>query len=142
MGRLIVAMLLRRRSIGRILDVMEQAGEGAMSYVKKATGDADFRGPLDVTKAATVVLDSRDTVIGWSPQAQELLGYPPGEIMGRPVGAFLSPAAGSPSGERGEGDTVAPFPERNLHEAVHRDGHRLQLVTAVCRLSGPGAADR
>ncbi|MFJ7088279.1 SpoIIE family protein phosphatase [Streptomyces griseus] len=51
---------------------------------------ADFRGPLDITRAATMVLDAESTVIGWSPAAAELLGYEPSEILGRPLSAFLS----------------------------------------------------
>ncbi|MBV7243631.1 SpoIIE family protein phosphatase [Streptomyces sp. MW-W600-10] len=51
---------------------------------------ADFRGPLDVTRAATMVLDAESTVIGWSPAAAELLGYAPSEVLGRPLSAFLS----------------------------------------------------
>lgn len=51
---------------------------------------ADFRGPLDITRAATMVLDAESTVIGWSPAAAELLGYEPSEVLGRPLSTFLS----------------------------------------------------
>ncbi|MEU3304105.1 SpoIIE family protein phosphatase [Streptomyces sp. NPDC006678] len=120
-----------------------------MSKVRKASEDADFRGPLDVMSAATFVLDGQDVVIGWSPAAQELLGYPPDEVIGRPVGTFLSSVA-APAAEVWPADLIAagaggeppivPFPEHDLHLAVHRDGHRLYLVTAVCQLSGEGPA--
>ncbi|MEU0395917.1 SpoIIE family protein phosphatase [Streptomyces sp. NPDC006208] len=117
-----------------------------MSYARKATGNVDFRGPLHVTKAATFVLDRQDIVIGCSPVAQELLGYRPTEIIGRPVGTFLAStaasASASASADQTAGQPVPPFPERNVHVAVHRDGHRLQLVTAVCHLSGTGPARR
>ncbi|MFD5427946.1 SpoIIE family protein phosphatase [Streptomyces sp. NPDC127084] len=105
-----------------------------MSYVRKATGDIDFRGPLDVTKAATCVLDAHDTVIGWSPAAGELLGYPTEEIIGRPVATFLESAALADvsAGERRRGACVG----------VHRDGHRVRLVATVCALSGAGPAQR
>ncbi|MGP4087835.1 PAS domain-containing protein, partial [Streptomyces sp. KR55] len=119
-----------------------------MSYARKASGDTDFRGPLDVTKAATFVVDCQDIVIGWSPAAQELLGYRPTEIIGRPVGAYLTStaAADPPSAEPlaaspADAPTLS-FPKRDLQIAVHRDGHRLQLVTAVCHLAGTGAAQR
>ncbi|WP_121746156.1 PAS domain-containing protein, partial [Streptomyces sp. E2N166] len=52
---------------------------------------ADFRGPLDVTRAATVVVDAQGTVIGWSPAAERLLGYQPQEIVGRPLTTLLPP---------------------------------------------------
>ncbi|MFF3327365.1 SpoIIE family protein phosphatase [Streptomyces sp. NPDC002889] len=112
-----------------------------MSYARKATGDADFRGPLDVTKAATFVLDCQDIVIGWSPAAQDLLGYGATEIIGRPVGTFLMSAAEAMSDEQTSGEPGTPLPERDV-SAVHRDGHRLRVVTAVCRLSAAGSAER
>ncbi|MCZ7461818.1 SpoIIE family protein phosphatase [Streptomyces sp. WMMC940] len=126
-----------------------------MNNARKSTEDADFRGPLDVTSAATFVLDERDVVIGWSHAAQELLGYRTDEIIGRPVAVILEPdgtpgpgaaperraAAGRAAGPGGS-PLIPPFPEHDVHAAVHRDGHRMRLVTAVCLLSGTGQAER
>ncbi|MFC5805103.1 SpoIIE family protein phosphatase [Streptomyces formicae] len=109
-----------------------------MTYARRATGDVDLRGPLDVTRAATFVLDGQDVVIGWSPAAQEMLGYRPGDVIGRPAGTFLVPESAAESVTGPE----ARFPQRDVRIAVHRDGHRLRLATAVCRLSGTGPADR
>ena len=118
---------------------------GAMS-AGKAAGNGDFRGPLDVTRAATIVLDSRGTVIGWSPAAQRLLGYRPHEIIGQPLSTFLKPRRPSPGRtravDRSAGPTVSPLEEGDECVAVHRDGHRLLLVTAVCPLSDAGVAER
>ncbi|MCF3128970.1 SpoIIE family protein phosphatase [Streptomyces olivochromogenes] len=122
-----------------------------MSYAGQATRDADFRGPLDVTKAATFVVDGQDMVIGWSPAAQELLGYLPTEIIGRPVDTFLGyeesasptrPTCESASAEQAADASILAYPKRDVHVAVHRDGHRLHLVIAVCHLSGTGALQR
>ncbi|MFG3309356.1 SpoIIE family protein phosphatase [Streptomyces wuyuanensis] len=126
-----------------------------MDNARRATEDADFRGPLDVTSAATFVLDERDVVIGWSSAAQELLGYRTDEIVGRSVAVILMPggapgpgaapdrrAAAGRAAEGAGGALVPPFPEHRVHAAVHRDGHRMQLVTAVCPLSGTGRAER
>ncbi|TFE50679.1 PAS domain S-box protein [Streptomyces sp. ICN441] len=145
---------MRRVSTRRILDLTKPAGEGVMDNARRATEDADFRGPLDVTSAATFVLDEHDAVIGWSPAAQELLGYRTDEIIGRPVAAFLTPggvpapgAAPDPRAAAGRaadapGALVPLFPEHHVHAAVHRDGHRMHLVVAVCPLSGTGRAER
>ncbi|MET8684997.1 SpoIIE family protein phosphatase [Streptomyces sp. NPDC004732] len=97
--------------------------------------EADFRGPLDVTRAATAVVDAQDTVIGWSPAAVRLLGYEAEEIVGRPVAAFLVPgatAAGPP----------LQFQGNEIRVARHRDGRELTVATAVCTLPGAGTAVR
>ncbi|MFD3411748.1 SpoIIE family protein phosphatase [Streptomyces cyaneofuscatus] len=62
-----------------------------MSATRAADAADDFRGPLDIARAATMVLDGRDTVVGWSPAATELLGFGAHEAVGRPLSAFLSP---------------------------------------------------
>ncbi|MEU5326744.1 SpoIIE family protein phosphatase [Streptomyces parvus] len=128
---------------------------------------ADFRGPLDITRAATVVLDAESTVIGWSPAAAGLLGYGPAEALGRPLSAFLSvhPVGGIPSAESAEaeasgapelpgapGTTGVPrtaaagigppsLVGNEIHVAHARDGRELLVATAMCPLPG-GAADR
>ncbi|GAA3116120.1 hypothetical protein GCM10010449_42810 [Streptomyces rectiviolaceus] len=100
---------------------------------------ADFRGPLDVTRAATAVVDAQDTVIGWSPAAERLLGYRPQEIVGRPMATFLAP---------GPTPSVLPLPlppgfqGNEIRVARHRDGRELIVGTAVCPLPGAGTASR
>ncbi|WP_409239492.1 SpoIIE family protein phosphatase [Streptomyces sp. PA5.6] len=96
---------------------------------------ADFRGPLDVTRAATAVVDAHDTVIGWSPAAERLLGYTPGDIVGRPVATFLAPGATS-SGP------PLQFQGNEIRVARHRDGHDVVVATGVCTLPGAGPAVR
>lgn len=114
---------------------------------------ADFRGPLDITRAATVVLDAESTVIGWSPAAAELLGYEPAEALGRPLSAFLSvhPVGGTPPAAAAEAPEVSGTPAtgigppslvgNEIHVAHARDGRELLVATATCPLPG-GAADR
>ncbi|MFH8689435.1 SpoIIE family protein phosphatase [Streptomyces anulatus] len=115
---------------------------------------ADFRGPLDITRAATVVLDAESTVIGWSPAAAELLGYGPSDVLGRPLAAFLSvrPAGGTlpaeASGAAGPGPGPPSLVGNEIHVARTRDGRELLVATATCPLpgaagaSGPGTPDR
>nr|WP_176725588.1 PAS domain-containing protein [Streptomyces sp. Termitarium-T10T-6] len=94
---------------------------------------ADFRGPLDITRAATAVLDAESTVIGWSPAAAELLGYGPAEALGRPLSAFLSvhPVGGrSPRRDRsGRGDRRVRGARNDRGSRNDRHRHR----TAVPR---------
>ncbi|MEV7902843.1 SpoIIE family protein phosphatase [Streptomyces anulatus] len=115
---------------------------------------ADFRGPLDITRAATMVLDAESTVIGWSPAAAELLGYGPSDVLGRPLTAFLSvrPAGGTlpaeASGAAGPGPGPPFLVGNEIHVARTRDGRELLVATATCPLpggagaSGPGTPDR
>ncbi|MFK0263425.1 SpoIIE family protein phosphatase [Streptomyces angustmyceticus] len=94
-----------------------------------AAENADFRGPLDVTRAATAVLDAQDRIIGWSPAAQRLLGYRAEEIIGHPVATLLpaGPAQdphvpeASPSGSR-------------AYTLRHRDGRMLRMAVTTCPL--------
>ncbi|MEC4018657.1 SpoIIE family protein phosphatase [Streptomyces sp. H27-D2] len=106
--------------------------------VWKAAESADFRGPLDVTRAATAVLDARGVVIGWSPAAEELLGFPPDEIVGQPVDTFLPPRT-APLPGPGERPPPAPMSGSEARIARHRDGRELRVATTVCPLADTGA---
>ncbi|MDC7340373.1 SpoIIE family protein phosphatase [Streptomyces lydicus] len=101
-----------------------------------AVESAEFRGPLDVTRAATAVLDAHDVVIGWSPAARQLLGYPPEEVLGRPLRTFL-PAA-EVSGRAGAGrPPEASLSGIEVRTARHRDGRLLEVALTTCRLNMP-----
>ncbi|WP_310715654.1 SpoIIE family protein phosphatase [Streptomyces lydicus] len=97
-----------------------------------AVESAEFRGPLDVTRAATAVLDAQDVVIGWSPAARQLLGYPPEEVLGRPLRTFL-PAAEAGAGRPPE----ASLSGIEVRTARHRDGRLLEVALTSCRLTTP-----
>ncbi|MFI0715900.1 SpoIIE family protein phosphatase [Streptomyces inhibens] len=99
-----------------------------------AAGGADFRGPLDVTRAATAVLDARDVVIGWSPAARRLLGYRPEDIVGRPLETFLpaAEAAGPPAAEQ---LPQTPLIGSEPRTARHQDGRLLRVAITACPLS-------
>ncbi|MGW3622108.1 SpoIIE family protein phosphatase [Streptomyces sp. NPDC000880] len=102
-----------------------------------AAENRGFRGPLDVTRAATAVLDARGTVVGWSPTAQTLLGYLPQEVLGHPIGALVVHSAG---GHRTAADLPgAPFSRRQVLPMRHRDGRTLRVATTVLPLSHTGA---
>ncbi|MFI1167609.1 SpoIIE family protein phosphatase [Streptomyces sp. NPDC020801] len=70
-------------------------------------------------RVGRLMLDDRGGVVEWSPQAQDLLGYPPEEVLGRPVTAMLDLAT---QASRGTGGPVA---------ARHRDGHPLDVRVHV-----------
>ncbi|WP_411145602.1 SpoIIE family protein phosphatase [Streptomyces sp. x-80] len=96
-----------------------------------AAESADFRGPLDVTRAATAVLDAQSLVIGWSPAAEKLLGYAPGDVVGRSTDTFLAPV---PAGTAPPG----PLNGSEARTARHRDGRPLRVAVTVCPLAAAG----
>ncbi|MGH3309164.1 MAG: SpoIIE family protein phosphatase [Streptomyces sp.] len=97
----------------------------------------DFRGPLDVTSAATVLLDSDNVVIGWSEAAEELFGYAPHEILGRSLETLMV-GRSSPEPaliallER----SVGPTWRSEARIARHRDGHPLEVATTIYAMTG------
>ncbi|OEV06857.1 protein phosphatase [Streptomyces nanshensis] len=101
----------------------------------------DLRGPLDVTSAATVLLDSESVVIGWSEAAEDLFGYEPREILGRPLEALIV-------GRTAQEQPFIELLDRPVSAACrseasvarHRDGHRIELATTICSLAGPDGA--
>jgi PAS domain S-box-containing protein len=97
----------------------------------------DFRGPFDVTSAATVLLDSESVVIGWSEAAGELFGYEPREILGRPLETLIVDRAShkQPLIELLD-RSVGPACRSEACIALHRDGHRIEVATTVCSFSG------
>ncbi|MEU6082430.1 SpoIIE family protein phosphatase [Streptomyces sp. NPDC047108] len=111
-----------------------------MSMWNTSNSADDFRGPLDVTRAATAVLDAEDVIIGWSPAAEELLGYTAEEIIGHRVDTLL---VGRPTPEPAFPGFVeppaGPLPPSEPRIARHRDGHVLQVATTVCELENGGS---
>ncbi|MFB6565715.1 SpoIIE family protein phosphatase [Streptomyces noursei] len=103
-----------------------------MNAWNAAATSADFRGPLDVTRAATAVLDARGRVIGWSAAARRLLGYAPEEIIGRPVGTFLPEPEPAPDGPAPGTGALTGIGTRS---ARHADGHRLPVAVTICPLA-------
>ncbi|NUK63471.1 SpoIIE family protein phosphatase [Streptomyces lunaelactis] len=106
---------------------------------------ADFRGPLDITRAATAVLDAQDTIIGWSRAAEDLLGYPQHEIIGKHVDTVLPPRQdpGVPAEpEESAAARGTPLSGSEIRVALHRDGRELLLATAVSDPPGTGTAAR
>ncbi len=101
----------------------------------------DFRGPLDVTSAATVLLDSENTVIGWSEAAEGLFGHSPREILGRPLDALM---VGRSTQEHALIElldrSVGPACRSEARIARHRDGHPMEVATTICSMSGDGAS--
>ncbi|MFG2254269.1 SpoIIE family protein phosphatase [Streptomyces mirabilis] len=89
-------------------------------------GTSELRGQ-STPHDARFLVDEQGAVAEWSTEAQQLLGYPADEVLGRPVKALLSDRAGSASAGFGRhpprrGETLS---------ARHRDGHHLDVRAQV-----------
>ncbi|MEW2625875.1 SpoIIE family protein phosphatase [Streptomyces sp. NPDC048106] len=62
---------------------MSAAGAPATEGGEQARGPVPPGGLLDVLAVASVVLDAEGRIVLWSPQAEELFGYPAAEALGR-----------------------------------------------------------
>ncbi|MFJ2394629.1 SpoIIE family protein phosphatase [Streptomyces sp. NPDC087843] len=101
--------------------------------VWNANDSVYFRGPLDVTRAATAVLDAQGWVVGWSPAAEEMLGYRSDEIVGHPVDTLFAGGRSWQPGLAAWHD--APNVRSNAVDLKHRDGHIVRSATMMSRLS-------
>ncbi|MFJ4525411.1 SpoIIE family protein phosphatase [Streptomyces sp. NPDC088810] len=100
---------------------------------------SDARELFDASTDAAVVLSGRGIVLGWTRGAEDLLGYPAREVVGRPA----APLAAMPE----DPVRIAAIAERcrtgmgwsGLIPVRHRDGHRIEVdlrVSAVFRIGG------
>ncbi|MFI1306220.1 SpoIIE family protein phosphatase [Streptomyces sioyaensis] len=89
------------------------------SPVAPVVGDGRGRGGASsAARTAMVTVDSRGVVVAWSREAENLLGYPRSEVLGRPAVSLLA----------------GPF-EADLPTSVHvrhRDGHRVACQLQLC----------
>lgn len=103
--------------------------------------DVPARQRFDMADAVPLLLDARMAVTSWTADAERLLGYPAGEVLGRPAADLLIP------------EDAARIPDLadRCHEdggwvgllsARHRDGHPLKLMVRVVPLRATGAPVR
>ncbi|WP_170222949.1 SpoIIE family protein phosphatase [Nonomuraea turkmeniaca] len=88
----------------------------------------------DGAPTAVVVIDTEGTVIGWTPAAEELLGYRAAEILNRSGALLLTPERAAAWDARyGDQEHWSGFAE-----ARHRDGTRILVHVEGDRLVTPG----
>ncbi|HEY7726698.1 MAG TPA: PAS domain S-box protein, partial [Anaeromyxobacteraceae bacterium] len=115
---------------------LAQAGERAEQL---AESEARFRLFVEgMHDAAMYMLDAEGRVRSWNLGAQRVIGYHPGEILGRHFRAFLTPedqAAGVP--ERELADAAAQGSIEREAWRVRRDGGRFWAHVTVAALRDP-----
>ncbi|MFL4945962.1 SpoIIE family protein phosphatase [Streptomyces sp. MMS24-I31] len=97
-----------------------------MTKPSSEPGAADLGDPLRVTRAATVVLDGRGQVTGWSPEAEQLLGYQAQEVLGHSIDTLSAQV----EGEGAVGWLTATEHCRTI--TFRHSSGRLLPVAAVC----------
>ncbi|MCW2586219.1 MAG: domain S-box protein, partial [Frankiales bacterium] len=102
-----------------------------------AAGKARLRGILDTTVDAFVAADDQGRITDWNAAATTLLGWTPGEILGRSLAATIVPAR--------DHERLASFfdPRTALAgalelSALHRDGHEVVVELTQGRMQWAG----
>ncbi|RPE39875.1 PAS domain S-box-containing protein [Streptomyces sp. Ag109_O5-1] len=98
--------------------------------------NVDFHSPLDLSKAATAVLDAEGRVCGWGPSARRLLGHPAEDVLGRPAARLL---AGSTE-QRLSALCAAHKPRSTVLDLHCQDGRTLRAAVTFSSLAHWGAA--
>ncbi|WP_327125012.1 SpoIIE family protein phosphatase [Streptomyces sp. NBC_01727] len=83
--------------------------------------------PFALGRGASAVLDDQGTVVGWSARAQELLGYPAKEVIGRAWQDLLVDALDLPAARSVVVDAMRAGGWFGVLPVRHRDGRRVEM---------------
>ncbi|WP_405879735.1 SpoIIE family protein phosphatase [Streptomyces sp. NBC_01384] len=83
--------------------------------------------PFALGRGASAVLDDHGTVVGWSVRAQELLGYPAKEVIGRAWQDLLIDARDLPVARAAAADAMSTGGWFGVLPIRHRDGRRVEM---------------
>ncbi|MEU6589985.1 SpoIIE family protein phosphatase [Streptomyces sp. NPDC046881] len=99
----------------------------------------DFHSPLDLSKAATAVLDAEGRISGWGPSAQRLLGHSPEDVLGQPAARLLAAAPEQRLSTLCKICKTAR-PRGTVLDLCCRDGRTLRAAVTFSPLAHRGAA--
>ncbi|MEU6506959.1 SpoIIE family protein phosphatase [Streptomyces sp. NPDC046942] len=94
--------------------------------------------PFALGRGASAVLDDQGTVVGWSPRAQELLGYPAEEVIGRAWQGLLVDACDLPVARSVVVDALKAGGWFGVLPVRHRDGRRMEMGFRARAISREG----
>ncbi|MFF7184929.1 SpoIIE family protein phosphatase [Streptomyces sp. NPDC008222] len=83
--------------------------------------------PFALGHGASAVLDDQGIVVGWSARAQELLGYPAKEVIGRAWQGFLIDARDLGVARAAAADARSKGGWFGILPILHRDGQRVEM---------------
>lgn len=98
--------------------------------------------PREIPDAAIAMLDAEGTVVGWTHAAEQLVGYPAGEVVGRSAAHVLPPAKSAPSATAFAEQCRAQDGWSGTVTVRHRDGHAIKMTLRISRLWGQDAGTR
>ncbi|MGW8766788.1 SpoIIE family protein phosphatase [Streptomyces sp. NPDC055815] len=99
---------------------------------------ADEGGHLGPPPAAFALLAADGVLVGWSREAEALLGYPAAQVLGRPAADLLVPSHGDPEGP----DEVRFGGTRSaVVDVRHRGGHTVRLAVTLSPLIPASGGD-
>ncbi|PNG95324.1 SpoIIE family protein phosphatase [Streptomyces malaysiensis] len=91
--------------------------------------------PFDMADAASALIDATGTIIGWTPAAERLLGYPAAEVMKQPGRMLLAAPEDAVQAEAIGSWCRAHQGWGGLGRLRHRDGRRIEVglrISAMC----------
>ncbi|MBW7850396.1 MAG: EAL domain-containing protein [Rhodospirillales bacterium] len=94
------------------------------------------RAVLDNTADAIVTFDERGSIESYNPAAVEIFGYPPDEIVGKPVSLLMPRLSGNPGSI---GDAVAGFLQRRTEvQGRRKNGEEMPLELSISAMEFGG----
>ncbi|MCX4580443.1 SpoIIE family protein phosphatase [Streptomyces sp. NBC_01571] len=98
--------------------------------------------PREIPDAAIAMLDVEGTVVGWTHAAEQLVGYPAGEVVGRSAAHLLPPAEDAPSAAAFAQQCRAQDGWSGTVTVRHCDGHAIKMTLRISLLWGQDAGTR
>ncbi|AUA15777.1 SpoIIE family protein phosphatase [Streptomyces sp. SID8382] len=98
--------------------------------------------PFDMSDAASALIDATGTIIGWTPAAERLLGYPAAEVMKQPGRMLLAAPEDAVQAEAIGSWCRAHQGWGGLGRLRHRDGRRIEVglrISAMCDAGDDGS---
>ncbi len=115
--------------------------QSAVAREALQASDARFRGFVESSKDWIWEVDARGTITYSSPNIFDLLGYAPGEAVGKSAADFVSPDQSKELRQRLNAAETSPAPaERIEYECLRKDGGSVFVETNVIPLVDPRGA--
>ncbi|MFD8717606.1 SpoIIE family protein phosphatase [Streptomyces sp. NPDC059629] len=98
--------------------------------------------PSATPDAAIAMLDAQGTVVGWTQAAEQLVGYPAREMVGRPVARVLPPSEDARRATVLAEQCRAQGGWSGTVRVRHRDGRTIRMTLRLSLLWGPNGSTR